>query len=70
METIIIWVLVAASVIGLTFIIERGLALRESKVMPREVKTALETFRTLEDLPMLRRFCQQHPSPLLLHRQT
>ena len=57
-------VLVAASVIGLTFIIERGLALRESKVMPPEVKSALETCRTADDLPMLRRICQQHPSPL------
>jgi biopolymer transport protein ExbB len=64
METIIMGVLVAASIIGLTFIIERGLALRESKVMPSEVKAALETCRTTDDLPMLRRICQQHPSPL------
>jgi biopolymer transport protein ExbB len=64
METIIMGVLVAASVIGMTFIIERGLALRECKVMPAEVKSALETCRTAEDLPMLRRICQQHPSPL------
>jgi biopolymer transport protein ExbB len=64
METIIMGVLVAASVIGLTFIIERGLALREAKVMPSEVKSALETCRTADDLPMMRRICQQHPSPL------
>jgi biopolymer transport protein ExbB len=64
METIIMGVLVAASIIGLTFIIERGLALRESKVMPPEVKSALDTCRTAADLPMLRRICQQHPSPL------
>jgi biopolymer transport protein ExbB len=57
-------VLMAASVIGLTFIIERGLALRASKIMPSEVLSALGTFRTVEDLPMLRRLCQQHPSPL------
>jgi biopolymer transport protein ExbB len=56
--------LMAASVIGLTFIIERGLALRVGKVMPPEVKSALETCRTADDLPMLRRICQQHPSPL------
>jgi len=56
--------LVAASIIGLTFIIERGLALRAAKVMPPEVLSALETCRTAEDLPMLRRICQQHPSPL------
>jgi biopolymer transport protein ExbB len=64
MEIIIMGVLVAASVIGLTFIIERGLALREGKVMPPEVKAALETCRTADDLPMLSRICQQHPSPL------
>jgi biopolymer transport protein ExbB len=64
METIIMGVLYAASIIGLAFIIERGLALRESKVMPPEVRSALETCRTANDLPMLRRICQQHPSPL------
>jgi len=64
METIIMGVLYGASVIGLAFIIERGLALREDKVLPPEVKSALETFRVVEDLPMLRRICQQHPSPL------
>jgi biopolymer transport protein ExbB len=59
-----IGLLLAASVIGLTFIIERGLALRAGKIMPPEVLSALETCRTAEDLPMLRRICQQHPSPL------
>lgn len=72
MDTIIMGVLYAASVIGLTFIIERGLALRVAKVMPPEVKSGLENCRTAEDLPMLRRICQQHPSALarlLLHAE-
>jgi biopolymer transport protein ExbB len=64
MELIIIAVLVLASVIGLTFIVERGLALRAVKVIPPAVEGALETFRTADDLPMLRRICQQHPSAL------
>jgi biopolymer transport protein ExbB len=64
MATIIIGVLLAASIIGLTFIIERGLALRASKIIPPSVVGALDTFRTEEDLPMLRRICEQHPSPL------
>jgi biopolymer transport protein ExbB len=64
MATIIIGVLLLASIIGLTFIIERGLALRASKIIPPSVVGALETFRTEEDLPMLRRICEQHPSPL------
>jgi biopolymer transport protein ExbB len=64
MENIIIGVLLLASVVGLTFIIERGLALRAVKVVPPAVEGALETFRTADDLPMLRRICQQHPSTL------
>jgi biopolymer transport protein ExbB len=63
-QVFFIGLLVAASVIGLAFIIERGLALRTAKVMPPEVLTALENCRTAEDLPMLRRICQQHPSAL------
>jgi len=64
MEPIIIGVLLLASVLGLTFIIERGFALRESKVLPATVQAALDTFRGPEDLPMLRRICEQHPSTL------
>jgi biopolymer transport protein ExbB len=67
MEIIIVAVfvvLVLASIAGLTFIIERGLALRDAKVVPPAVEGALETFRTADDLPMLRRICQQHPSAL------
>jgi biopolymer transport protein ExbB len=64
MESIILGVLLLASVVGLTFIVERGLALRAVKVVPRAVEGALGTFRTADDLPMLRRICQQHPSTL------
>jgi len=53
-----------ASIVGLTFIIERGLALRVAKVIPSEVVGALEACRGADDLPMLRNICQQHPSPL------
>jgi biopolymer transport protein ExbB len=64
MENIIIGILLLASVVGLTFIVERGLALRAVKVIPPSVEGALATFRTADDLPMLRRICQQHPSAL------
>lgn len=57
-------VLMAASVVGLAFIIERGLALRTSKVMPPEILSALSAFRNEGDLPMLRRTCADHASPL------
>jgi biopolymer transport protein ExbB len=64
MELFIIAVLVLASIVGLTFIVERGLALRNAKVIPRQVESGLETCRTADDLPMLRRICEQNPSPL------
>ena len=64
MHIIIIIILLLASIVGLTFIIERGLALRVAKVIPSEVVGALEACRGADDLPMLRNICQQHPSPL------
>jgi biopolymer transport protein ExbB len=64
MELFIILLLVAASLIGLTFIVERGLALRWKKVVPPEVERAVENCRERADLPMLRRVCEQNPSPL------
>lgn len=64
MELIIIGVLLLASVVGLAFIVERGLALRAVKVIPPAVESALDTFRTCDDLPMLRRICEQHPSAM------
>ena len=64
MELFIIAVLLLASVVGLTFIVERGLALRAQKVIPTEIEAALETCRSHDDVPMLKRICEQHPSPL------
>ena len=64
MELFIIILLVAASLVGLTFIIERGLALRWKKVAPPEVENAVANCRAISDLPMLRRACEQNPSPL------
>ena len=64
METLIIGALLLGSVIGLTIIVERGWALRASRIIPREVEAAVGTCRAASDLPMLQRICQQHPSPL------
>ncbi len=55
--------MVLTSISALTFIIERGLALRWSRVIPRSVGAALEACRTAADRPMLRRVCEQNPSP-------
>lgn len=64
MEFFVYTLLVLTSIVGLTFIIERGLALRWRKVLPPEVEAAVESCRAPEDVPMLRRVCQQHGSPL------
>jgi biopolymer transport protein ExbB len=54
--------LLATSVVGLTFIIERGLALRWGKVIPSEVEDAASKYLAPEDLPDLRQACQARPS--------
>jgi biopolymer transport protein ExbB len=48
----------------LAFIIERGVALRWRRVVPPEVEAAVESCQTSADVPMLRRVCQQHNSPI------
>ena len=42
MESLVYILLVATSVVGLTFIVERGLALRWKKVIPPEIEAAVE----------------------------
>ncbi len=64
METLIIVLLISTSVIGLTLIIERALALRRGRVLPEAVLTTARNCRTAADLPMLRSVCEQNPSPI------
>src|ERR1035438_9239722 len=64
MEPVVYVLLFVTSVVGLTFIVERGLALRWRRVLPPEVEAAVESCQTPEDVPMLRRVCQQHNSPI------
>ena len=64
MELIVYLLLIATSTVGLAFIIERGLALRRRKVLPAAIEAAVESCQSPEDVPMLRRVCQQHNSPL------
>ena len=54
--------LMATSVIGLAFIIERGLALRWRRVIPDEVEKAVNQCQTSNDLPELRQVCRARPS--------
>jgi len=64
MEFFVYVLLGITSVVGLTFIVERAWALRWRKVLPPEVETAVSSCQTREDVPMLRRTCEQRPSPL------
>jgi biopolymer transport protein ExbB len=64
MELIVYILLGLTSLVGLTFIIERGWALRWRKVVPPEIEAAAQSCQTPEDVPMLRRVCQQHNSPI------
>ena len=64
MENIIIGVLLLTSVVGLTIIIERGIALRADRIIPPAVAVALDACRAPADWPALRRICEQNPSPL------
>jgi len=64
METFIIGALIITSIIGLTFIVERGLALRWRQVIPPGVEAALENCRGTEDIATLKQVCLGQPSPL------
>jgi biopolymer transport protein ExbB len=60
----VMFLLVLASMVGVAFIIERGLALRRTKVIPPYVETALENCRAPSDLPRLIQISQSNPSPI------
>src|SRR3954447_2698963 len=64
MEPFVYILLGLTSVVGFTFIVERGFALRWRKVVPPEVEAAVQSCQTTEDVPMLRRVCEQHKSPM------
>jgi len=64
MELLVYGLLILTSVVGVAFIIERGLALRWRKVVPPEIEAAVESCQNREDVPMLKRVCQQHDSPM------
>lgn len=56
--------LVLTSVVSVTFIVERGLALRRKKVIPIEVQAAVTACQGPADVPTLRRICESQPSAL------
>lgn len=64
MELVVYALLILTSVVGVTFIIERAIALRWHRVLPPEIEAAVQSCQSSTDVPMLRRVCQQHNSPL------
>ena len=64
MEPVVYVLLFVTSVVGLTFIVERGVALRWRRVVPAPVEAAVEACQASEDVPSLRRVCEQHKSPI------
>ena len=64
METVIIIALIVTSIICVTFIVERGLALREKHVIPQPISDAVMSYNSGRDLQVLRTICTQNASPL------
>src|SRR5687767_4187350 len=64
MELFFIVILVLTSMVGLTFIVERGLALRWPKIVPPPVLDAVNHFQSEANLPHIRDVCVDNPSPL------
>ena len=64
MELFVYGLLIATSIVGVAFIVERGLALRWHKIVPPEIEAAVESCQSPDDVPMLRRVCEQYDAPL------
>lgn len=64
MEAFVYILLILTSIVGLTFIVERGLALRWKKVVPPEIEAAVDACQSRDDTERLKRVCEKHVSPL------
>jgi len=64
MEYIVYILLGLTSVVGVAFIIERAIALQWRRVVPSEIETAAQSCQNRDDVALLRRVCEQKPSPL------
>jgi biopolymer transport protein ExbB len=64
MDLFFIILLVVASIGGLTIIVERGLALRWRKVVPKPVEVAVENYGDDGDFARVKQVCQENASPL------
>jgi biopolymer transport protein ExbB len=64
MEILFIIALLITSVISVTYIVERGLALRWPKVVPPDVAAGVSHFQSAQDLSRLKWTCEANPSAL------
>jgi biopolymer transport protein ExbB len=64
MHTIFIVVLVLTSIVAVTFVVERALALRWNRVIPPAVQHVVEFYQSADQVPQLQQICQQNPSTL------
>jgi biopolymer transport protein ExbB len=62
MHSVFIGILILTSIVAVTFIVERGFALRWGRVIPAQVQHSVEFYKTADQLPQLRQVCEQHPS--------
>ncbi|MGZ8898735.1 MAG: hypothetical protein ACXW3Z_01450 [Limisphaerales bacterium] len=62
----VMYFLVLTSIVGVTFIIERGLALRWKKVIPPEVQDAVDRCSSDAEkgATLVEQVCRAHPSPI------
>jgi biopolymer transport protein ExbB len=63
MKSVIIGVLILASVISIFLIVERAIALRQESVIPSRLAQSQTTCHTAQDLMSLRTACNAQPSP-------
>ena len=64
MHLIFIIVLLVTSVLALTFIVERGFALRWNRVIPPAIQNGVAFYKSADDLPRLRAVCEENSSTL------
>jgi biopolymer transport protein ExbB len=62
MHTFFIIILVLASIVAVTFIVERGIALRWNKVIPPAVRHAVENYNSPDEIGYVQAACEQNPS--------
>src|SRR5436190_691590 len=62
MHQLFIIVLLVTSVVALTFIVERGFALRWNRVIPPPIENGVAFYKSADDLPRLRAVCEENPS--------